>query len=204
MVINSIVPLIDLTDAQYDRLIANDVSGWMELRHQECALDEVCKKLGTFQYEYIDKDLNKAIELISGDGQRDGLPKIFTIVNECYEASLRLFTEAYEDLSDEYVDIFPNSTHFHSNNNNKAYNGMDFGSLRTNAREWFKKDYAFYDAAVSQSKVYFTTSNIDRSHFADCMYWNDDDEDLMNTNEEVQEIYISSAKIPVSIDSLVL
>ena len=111
--------------------------------------------------------------LILGDAQDDGLPKVFTVVNECYEVSLQLLSEAVEGVSTDHVNAFVNSTHIHSNDNKKAYANKDFESLRAKAQQWFKDEYAFYGAAVNQFKKYLAASKIDRTLLEGCAYWDE-------------------------------
>ena len=155
-----------LTDVQYHRMKENDFNGWMELLYEECVLGRDCGILA-FQFEYIDRDLGTALDLISGDGQDNGLPKVFAVVNECYEVSLHLLSETIDGIISEDVDVFIDSTHFHSNSNKKAYADKDFEILRVKAREWFQDEYAFYDAE------YISMSKIDNALLEGCVFWDE-------------------------------
>jgi hypothetical protein len=161
-----------LTDAQYHRLKENDFNGWMELLYEECVLGRDCGILA-FQFEFMDRDLGTALDLISGDGQDDGPPDVIAVVNECYEVSLHLLSETIDGITSEDVDVFINSNHFHSNSNKKAYADKNFESLRVKAREWFQDEYAFYDAATRQFQKYISMSKMDHALLKDCVFWDE-------------------------------
>jgi len=161
-----------ITDAQYHRLKENDFNGWMELLYEECVLGRDCGILA-FQFEYMDRDLGTALDLISGDGQDNGPPKVIAVVHECYEVSLHLLSETIDGITSEDVDVFINSNHFHSNSNKKAYADTDFESLRVKAREWFQDEYAFYDAATRQFQKYISMSKIDHALLEGCVFWDE-------------------------------
>lgn len=67
------------TNAQYERVLANDFAGWLNLVIRQN------KTPHWKQYVYIDDDLDKAISNISDDAS----PNVTVLVNECFEASLR-------------------------------------------------------------------------------------------------------------------
>jgi hypothetical protein len=170
--------LTQITDAQYDRVVANDIEGWMELLHSECAESGSCALLNS-QYQYVDKDLDVAIDLISVsesvEGNKVEPAKVFAIVNECYDVSLRLLSEAVDGIRSDDVTRFLETNHFHANENKESYSTLTTetkSNLRAKAEEWFKEEFHFYDAVVEQYKKYLDSSKIDKSLFEGCALWN--------------------------------
>jgi len=129
------------TKAQYARVLDGDFAGWMELIFLEDSipLDP--------QYTYIDEDVDKAIELITGNS-----PNVTILVNECFEASLRLLAQKVS-LQPGSVEEFIQSDDFQTNiseRNNVTQATM--AELRERSKNHLPNEYKFYNAAVEQFK----------------------------------------------------
>lgn len=157
------------TKAQYDRVEAHDLVGWMELLHTEGGGRGLELP---YQFKYFHSNVDEAIALIKGE--EGNAPKIFTVINECFDVSLRLLTENFSGFESDAVDTFEKSDDFKSNTNKKAYEKVSkesLKSLREKAEVWFTDDYKFYDAAVEQYKLYLSATDMDKSHLEKCTYW---------------------------------
>jgi hypothetical protein len=95
-------------------------------------------------------DVDKAIELITGDS-----PNVTVLVNECFEASLRLLAEKVS-LQDDAVDSFVKSEDYVLNVSEKRkYNATELAALnrlRELSKRELSDEYKFYNAAVQQFK----------------------------------------------------
>lgn len=99
---------------------------------------------------------------------------MFALVTECYEASLRLLTEAVCCFPEGSVDALVASEEFMSNTNTNVTRKADartLRDLRTKAEVWFADDFRFYDAVVEQFLRKMDASSLDRSVFETCSIW---------------------------------
>jgi len=132
----------DETEAQYSRVLQGDFHGWMELIFAEQEVPH-----GP-QYTFIHEDIDKAIELISGDS-----PEVIALINECFEASLRLLASKVS-IPTEAVEDFLHSDDYRSNvsGEHQAAESANMQDLRERSRIYLANEYKFYDAAVEQFK----------------------------------------------------
>ncbi len=122
-------------------------------------------------------NLEKAIALIEG-----GRSTILTLVNECFEASLRLFVEEFGIVGKDGttdVDIiqdFMNGNRYNERKRPQKYtnHAHDADDLRGKAKEWFRDDFVFYDKVVEHFRERMKASVFrrgDEKHFESCMYY---------------------------------
>ena len=150
---------------QLDMIKNDDLHGWME------SLTEHHSRYIAYQHMQFQErgilDLEKSLSL-TADGE---MPTILTLVNECFEASLRLFVEEFgiQEGNDDAgtgteVDIiqdFVNSSRFNERKRpqtqiytaNHAHTHDVDDELRSKALEWFHDDFVFYDKVVEQFKL---------------------------------------------------
>ena len=132
----------DNTPAQYQRILEGDFVGWMELIFKEGTVPH------GMQYTFIDEDVDKAIELITGDD-----PNVIVLVNECFEASLRLLARKVS-IPMGAVDVFLLSEDYRLNESERhnttelAYESLV--EMRERCKAHLTKEYKFYNAAVEQ------------------------------------------------------
>jgi hypothetical protein len=156
------------TPQQNATILANNISGWMELLHHEG---------GTpyhFHYQkgmFVDKDtdLSKAVTLIQGDS-----PRIFTVIQECLEASMLLLAERYPQFfSMDTTKRFLNASNSENRQNTKSKlqkeDATELRGLRAKAKTWFEDDFNFYDTAVHQFRSHLAKSNVDQSVVQECI-----------------------------------
>ena len=103
-------------------------------------------------------------------------PQVFTVLQECMEASVRLLTDRYPAFfSDAAAESFLNASRAESNLNSRGHrysnqkSSSDMDRLRAQARVWFKDDYDLYDAAVSQFRGHLESSNVDQGVIQECI-----------------------------------
>jgi len=127
------------SEAQYERVISGNFKGWLELVYIE-------GKRPQLQFEHLHHNIDEAIALVESS-------EVMVLVNECFEASLRLMEEKYL-LSLFAVDTFLQAKDYHIRNNKRVYENADealkLESLRGKAKDWFADEYRFYDAALEQ------------------------------------------------------
>jgi len=127
------------SEAQYERVISGNFKGWLELVYIE-------GKRPQLQFEYLHHNIDEAIALVKSS-------EVMVLVNECFEASLRLMEEKYA-LSRYAVDTFLQAKDYHTRNDKRVYENEDEAHklelLRKKAKEWFADEYRFYDAALEQ------------------------------------------------------
>lgn len=128
------------TDEQMKFLEADDFPGWLE------AMNTTQTRKTMFQYEFLSKNLDDAIDMLQGD-----TPQVTILLNECYAESLRLLDAKYDILRKGAVDEFMASQDFQIRQGNKDV-GTGEAILREKAKEWFPEEYRFYNAAVDQFK----------------------------------------------------
>jgi hypothetical protein len=134
----------------------------------------------SYQHYQFSSSIDEAISLIQGES-----PAVLTLVNECFEASLRLFVEEFNLGGGDgagLVQKFVLGKKFHSNKGasrlKQSYTTHpdDTPQMREKAREWLKNDFVFYDAVVEQFKLMMAAS-VNRSggngmYFDSCKYYN--------------------------------
>jgi len=124
------------TEEQYDQVRVGDFKAWLELVHRE-------KRAPPLQYEFLSRNVSKAIRMIQGEP-----PRVLILLNECFEVSLRLLEQQYS-LQPEAVKGFVDSKSV--SNRNDGYNrDASETRLRQLAKQWFADEYKFYDTAVEQ------------------------------------------------------
>ena len=143
------------TEAQYERVRAGDFAGWLYLLYSEKQTPV------NAQYEYIHYDIDKAISVITGDS-----PKVMVLVNECFEASLRLMENKFT-IQTGAADNFMQSSSFHSSQGNEinATESLNLDELRKRSKRYFPEEYRFYNAAVDQLKRQLDESRL--CHYCD-------------------------------------
>jgi len=134
------------TEDQYDCVRADDFSGWLNLIRTEQKIP-----LGA-QHAYIDNDVDKAISLITGVS-----PRVIVLVNECFEASLRILENKLA-LRSGAVDSFLNSSIARSNVSTRK-NSAALADLRERSKQYLSNEYKFYNVAVQQFKRQLSSLN---------------------------------------------
>ncbi|KAL7554669.1 hypothetical protein ACHAWF_018160 [Thalassiosira exigua] len=159
------------TSEQRKYIRTNDFEAWM-------------RSLATDQHRFVaeqymrfnDTDLEGALTLISGDD-----PTIVPLINECFEASLRLLLERFrlsenETIGREYIAAFARYSREQRPNAGRYDRALSVNeTLRGRAMEWFGDDFEFYDHAVRQFRSMmdrsFERSGGDSTHFDSCKYF---------------------------------
>lgn len=138
-----------MTKAKRQQVEAGNLSGWMELLHVEGGAPS--------QLSYFDprKNISSAINLIQGNE-----PQVFVLLNECFEASLRMLEEKFS-LSG--VDAFLASKDYRTRTGKYKNGRHGEEELRKSVKKWFSDEYAFYGAAVRQFKRQLSASQFNRS-----------------------------------------
>mmetsp|Transcript_32319 Transcript_32319/g.74446 ORF Transcript_32319/g.74446 Transcript_32319/m.74446 type:complete len:379 (-) Transcript_32319:370-1506(-) len=164
----------EYTDKQIEYIEIDDFEGWMnslrEPRHHYIA-----NQYMRFNYTSI----NGAKSLIKGED-----PTIYTLIQECFQASLRLLVENFwifeNKEAGDVVEQFVNSKNFRSRTTNVKDGGLflnhlDNDRLRSKAKEWFHYDFEFYHQAVRQFQLRMMASversGGDTTHFESCQYF---------------------------------
>lgn len=143
------------TEAQHEKLMGNDLEGWMQLLYEE----DGSKVFDIpYQYVFLAEDADDAIRLIQGDS-----PRILTLVNDCFDTSVRLLVDKKPQFfTPGVVDSFLNSTASAANlRRDKSGKGKALGILRAKAMEWFEEDFSVYYAAVQQFQRHMASSSLD-------------------------------------------
>jgi hypothetical protein len=124
--------------------------------------------------------LEEALEKIKGEE-----PIILTLVNECFEASLRLCVEEFgikgkRDVGVGNTDIIQNfvtGKKFNERKRPQQYTSHrhDTDELRAKAKEWFRDDFLFFEQVVEQFKQRMEASvkksGGNETHFDSCEYY---------------------------------
>ncbi|KAL7525032.1 hypothetical protein ACHAWF_001178 [Thalassiosira exigua] len=160
----------DYNDDQLEYIKTDNLEAWIQ------SLAEEDNKYEVEQYYWLSSEgLQNATDLISGYD-----PAIFVLINECFEASLRLLLEEFRlsdpgegDLVAPFVQAKKRHREGKYNRTKTLLGGND--TLRARATEWFADDYAFYRRAVKQFQRAMRRS-VERSggnhaHFDTCEYY---------------------------------
>jgi len=155
----------DFDEEQRRYLESDDLAAWiMSLRKPENSF--ISHQYMRFNYTNVEG----AMALIEGEE-----PTIFTLLNECFEASLRLLLENFR--------FSPQSqwrgqiAEFAQRNQTRANKGSyEFdSSLRSRAIEWFRDDFLFYQHAVKQFQFLMERSTArsggDSTYFDQCQFY---------------------------------
>ena len=134
----------------------------------------------THQHMQFSKHLNEALSLVKGES-----PTIFTPINECFDASLRLFVEelGLQDGGEgDPVQEFAQGETYRTNTGTSrrpqrySKHPDDTDELRARARKFFRDDFAFYDVVVEQFKrnmeASVKRSGGDERYYDSCKYYN--------------------------------
>jgi hypothetical protein len=162
---------------EQEEMIKNDnLRGWMESLLEPKHLYIPLQHMQL--HDRTRNNLERAIALIEGER-----PIILTLVNECFEASLRLFVEEFgitgkDGTADaDIIQDFMNSNRYHERKRPHKYTNdtHDADDLRGKAKEWFHDDFVFYDKVVEnfreRMKASVLRSGGDKKHFESCKYF---------------------------------
>ena len=147
------------TEAQNERLLADDLEGWLKLMATEAAERQD-------QYAFLAENPEKAISLVQGDS-----PRILTFVHDCFDTSVRLLVDRKPQFFTlGAAESFLNSTRSTANRRPKKTNDEEakLRRIREKAKRWFKDDYRFYHAAIEQFRRHLASSNLEPSEIAAC------------------------------------
>jgi hypothetical protein len=137
-----------------------DLWGWMESLHRIGSNDPSLP----YQMHFFDETLEDALALIKGHK-----PRILTLVQECFEASLLLLQERFPRFISPRVTQYIRS---HEQRNHvkrtELLNTSSRASLRDHAKVWFSDDFVFYDAAVKQFRRHLLSSTVNTSIVEQC------------------------------------
>lgn len=156
-----------ITEAQYKCILENDLAGFMELLHTEGGRGLELP----FQYKYIHEDVDMAIALI----QVDASPRVYPLMMDCMETSLRLLTENACCFEPRAVDNFIESDEFKSNSNEASNddkpNMEELEELKAKAAVWFEDDVKFYKAALEVFQQELSASRLQEWELETCSLW---------------------------------
>jgi len=162
------------TPEQYAKVAQGDWDGWLELLHTQ----QQQQRATLFQFQFLAPSATEAIQMITttttttGDSGEQDIndepPMVIALLNECFEASLRLLEKQYS-FPQSGIDQFLHSGEFHSRKtsttiaNNSKTNAAE-QQLREKAKVWFANEYRFYDAAVKQFRhQWWSSGGVDSS-----------------------------------------
>ena len=114
----------------------------------------------------IEANFSIATRLIQGSS-----PRVFTVIQECFEASVMLLSETYPDFfSASGTMTFLNSSETQQNAKSRfqTRNQKELCRLRDHAEMWFADDFTFYKAAVEQFRGRLERSSLDRAVVDQC------------------------------------
>eukprot|EP00527_Entomoneis_sp_CCMP2396_P004589 CAMPEP_0198147862 /NCGR_PEP_ID=MMETSP1443-20131203/38213_1 /TAXON_ID=186043 /ORGANISM="Entomoneis sp., Strain CCMP2396" /LENGTH=276 /DNA_ID=CAMNT_0043812365 /DNA_START=104 /DNA_END=934 /DNA_ORIENTATION=- len=161
----------DFTKEQEKYLESDDMESWMQ------SLTKPKHHYISHQYMRLNyTSLDGAISLIEGED-----PTMFTLINECFEASLRLLMENFwlsDSTETETVDpvtkvVESGKLHNVGKYANRSVHQED--PLRAKARVCFQDDFEFFDHAVRQFQLMMQLSvekhGGDSTHFDSCRYY---------------------------------
>lgn len=171
-----------LTDAQNGCVVAKNLTCFVTQLHKEGggALDGV-----DMQFKLLTKNYHRAMTLITPESE-GGLAPVFTLINECLEASLYVLVEKFPQIFThtnitETVEIRQERSRYVVDNylkkqsatlnigkREKPKETTELQRLRKKARLWFADDYAFYTNAVDQFLKYLDESNVDEKLVRTC------------------------------------
>ena len=169
------------TEKQEQYLEQNDIASWMESLVQEE------HRYIAFQYMRFNyTDSTNAMTLIEGRH-----PRILTLLNECFEASLRLLLENMGLTGFNYtpesmrvvidrVNSFSQGRHAQANKGKENTFPVELlQTLREKSKLWFAEDYHFYAHAVQQFQKMMddsvAKSHGDTSFYDSCQYYQQKD-----------------------------
>lgn len=151
------------TPEQNATILANNMTGWMHL------LATQPSKAFHLPYQkdaMIEANFSIATELIQGSS-----PRVFTVIQECFEASVLLLTETFpEFFSASATQSFLNSSNTKHNTKSRFQTRDQEGlcRLRQMAEIWFADDFQFYDTALEQFRHRLARSSVDSKVIQDC------------------------------------
>ena len=152
-----------VSEAQNERIMANDLEGWMEAMHSEGGSNDVGIP---YQHHFFANDADEAIALIQGDS-----PQIFTLLNECFATSVRLLI----DKKPQFF-VAGGAESFLANSSMSVWrvrkeataSRATLDRVRKKAMVWFEDDFRFYDAARESFRRHLATSNLSSSEIEAC------------------------------------
>jgi hypothetical protein len=149
------------TKEQIKAVESGDFYEWIQLLHTQ---DEERKT--AFQYEFLDRSVDKATAMISGDE-----PQVMVLLNECYEESMRYLELKYSMLGMD-LDGFLESRYFHLRKGSNIQEDPKEALLLKHAKVWFADEFKFYNAVVEQFQKQLLSSGMDPATIQNpCPLW---------------------------------
>jgi hypothetical protein len=151
------------TVEQNTTILANNMTGWMQL------LATQPSKAFHLPYQkdaMVEANFSIATRLIQGSS-----PRVYTVIQECYEASVLLLAETFPDFfSISATKAFLNSSNTQHNAKGRfqTRNQEELYRLREQAEDWFVDDFRFYETAVQLFRVRLARSSVDSMVVQDC------------------------------------
>ena len=139
-----------------------DLWGWMESLYKLGSNDSSLP----YQMHYYDENLTDAIAMIRGPR-----PRVFTVIQDCFEASILL-------LQEQFPQFIPPNVAQHIRGDEQAnsikkmnpfLNATARAQLREQAKVWFSDDFLFYDEAVAQFRKRLLSSSINTPIVQECL-----------------------------------
>jgi len=152
-------------EEQRGYLESDDLAAWMK------SLRKPGNAYIAHQYMRFDSsNAESAMALIDGDD-----PTVFTLINECFEASLRLLLENFQfSPQSQWRRQVAEFVQRNQTRSNKGAYDFD-SSLRSSALEWFPDDFLFYSRAVKQFQFLMERSTArsggDSTYFDQCEFY---------------------------------
>lgn len=144
------------TPEQNATILANNMSGWMELLHMQ---GTKCFFVPYQKGAIFESDFATATRLIQGQ-----IPRVFTVVQECFEASLWLLTDRFPAFFERNMtEAFLNNSNNIRRNTKSRFqqrSSDEMAILRSKAKVWFADDFTFYEAAMMEFRKHLAASRV--------------------------------------------
>lgn len=166
-----IIPHWTASEAQDKLIIAGDFPGWMKKLHEEFgtnAMEEDDPMAVPYQYEAVHSDVNRAIELTTGDD-----PEVLVLMSACTHVSMLLLAKKKPQFfSVDSVEFFfesPQSTANKATSLKRSSPDFNVTEMRDLHKKFFADDWKFYAAVVEQFKRDLESSGISSLKIEKCM-----------------------------------
>ena len=154
------------TPEQNATILANNLSGWMELL---AAQGSEAFHLPYQKSAMTEADWGAATDDLS---VTDEPKRVLVVLQECFEASIWLLTETFPEFfaaNETQAFLRSAGTRYNTKSRFQTRNNQrELLQLRQRAQVWFADDFRFYEAAVTQFQARLAASHVDSEVVQEC------------------------------------